>query len=205
MRGGVNRNLSSYSRHIVGRRIGSGAVMLLVVLAGCREVSQPRPQAEYDPSGKLRLLIYDSDGNRQPDTWAHMDGARVLRIEIDQDEDGAVDRREYYGPDQSLEEVGISHAGDGRPGTWTYVSRTSRDGRVSHVVRSETPDGRGSRTEFFEDGFLVRAEEDGDGNGAVDKWETYTNGRVSSVVFDVAGDERRLVYAGNRAATGAGR
>ena len=56
---------------------------------------------EYDAqTGKLRLLKYDSDGNGKVDTVSYMDGSRIVRIEIDKDEDGKVDRWEYYGPDQ---------------------------------------------------------------------------------------------------------
>ena len=32
-----------------------------------------------------------------------MDGARIVRVEIDKDEDGKIDRWEYYGPDQKIE------------------------------------------------------------------------------------------------------
>jgi hypothetical protein len=54
--------------------------------------------AEYDPqTGKLRLLKYDSDGNGKVDTVSYMDGSRVVKIEIDKDEDGKVDRWDYYG------------------------------------------------------------------------------------------------------------
>ena len=61
---------------------------------------------EYDPqTGKLRLLKYDSDGNGKVDTVSYMDGSRVVKIEIDKDEDGKVDRWEYYGPDRKLEKV----------------------------------------------------------------------------------------------------
>ena len=48
---------------------------------------------EYDPkTGKLQLLKYDSDGDGKIDTVSYMDGARVVKIEIDQNEDGIVDR-----------------------------------------------------------------------------------------------------------------
>jgi hypothetical protein len=43
-------------------------------------------------TGKLRLLKYDSDGNGKVDTVSYMDGSRVVKIEIDKDEDGKVDR-----------------------------------------------------------------------------------------------------------------
>ena len=48
--------------------------------------------AEYDKvTGKLSLLKYDSDGNGKVDTWSYMDGPRVVRIEIDKNEDGKID------------------------------------------------------------------------------------------------------------------
>jgi antitoxin component YwqK of YwqJK toxin-antitoxin module len=144
--------------------------MLMAALGGCREARKDgQIQATYDETGKLRLLTYDSNSNGKPDMWSHMDGARIVRIEIDKDEDGAIERREYYDANQKLEKVELS---------------TRRDGRVT-------------RTEFYEGGALVRAQEDTDGNGAVDKWETYANGVVSSVAFDTEGagrPTRRLIY-----------
>ena len=53
-----------------------------------------------------------------------MDGARVVRIEIDKDEDGKIDRWEYYGPDQKLEKVGFSRANDGKEDAWSYSDPT---------------------------------------------------------------------------------
>ena len=77
---------------------------------------------EYDAqTGKLRLLKYDSDGNGKVDTVSYMDGSRVVKIEIDKDEDGKVDRWEYYSPDQKLEKVGNSRAGDGKEDAWSYA------------------------------------------------------------------------------------
>jgi hypothetical protein len=32
-----------------------------------------------------------------------MDGERLLRMDVDEDRDGRVDRREYYGPGERLE------------------------------------------------------------------------------------------------------
>jgi hypothetical protein len=43
-----------------------------------------------------------------------MDGSRVVKIEIDKDQDGKVDRWEYYGAYQKFEKGGISRAGDGK-------------------------------------------------------------------------------------------
>ena len=42
------------------------------------------------------MLTLDSSANGKPHTWSHMDGFRIVRIDIDTDEDGTVDRSEYY-------------------------------------------------------------------------------------------------------------
>jgi hypothetical protein len=44
---------------------------------------------------------------------------------------------------------------------------------------------------------MVRAEEDTDGDGKVDKWESYDGGRLTSVAFDTMRrgvPDRRLTY-----------
>ena len=54
-----------------------------------------------------------------------------------------------------------------------------------------------SRREFFENGALTSIEEDTDGNGKVDKWETYKDGSLSVMALDTAGrgtPDRRLMY-----------
>src|SRR5438874_11395511 len=89
-----------------------------------REAAEARQRIQpvYDAdTGKLTLLKYDSNGNGKPDTFSYMDGARVVRIEIDQDEDGKIDRWEYYGPDRQIEKVGFSRANDGKVDSWSYT------------------------------------------------------------------------------------
>jgi hypothetical protein len=51
----------------------------------------------YDSStGKLKELAYDPNHNGTIDTWTVMDGARPVRTRIDRNEDGKLDRWEYY-------------------------------------------------------------------------------------------------------------
>ena len=45
-------------------------------------------------------------------------------------------------------------------------------------------DGKIDRIEHYERDVLVRAEEDTDGDGTIDKWETYDGARLASVAFD---------------------
>jgi len=154
------------------RRAGKTlAVMVLAAVFGaCRDGRENAAiQATYDNTGQLRVLTFDSDRDGKPDTWSHMEGARIARIDVDADEDGAIDRWEYYDSNQQLEKVGTARG---------------RDGKVA-------------RTEFYEGGVLARAEEDTDGNGIVDKWETYANGVMASVAFDTEGagqPTRRIQY-----------
>ena len=124
-----------------------------------------------------------------------MDGARVLRIEIDQDQDGKVERWEYYGPGQKLEKVGFSRSNDGKEDAWSYAAA---DGSISRIEIATRRDGKISRTEHYEKDAPVRAEEDTNGDGKIDKWETFDAGRLASVAFDSThrgAPDRRLVYA----------
>src|SRR5687768_5973282 len=88
-------------------------VIASVFAAGCRNVgdASERPshiQATYADDGRLTQLSYDRNKDGRTETVAFMDGARFVRIEIDSNEDGAVDRWEYYGADQKLEKIGVS-------------------------------------------------------------------------------------------------
>ena len=169
--------------------------------AACRGVDNASAngyiQAKYDDNGRLKQLFYDRHKNGRVDTVAFMDGTRFVRIEIDSDEDGVVDRWEYYGADQTLERVGISKANDGQPDTWVY--RDVKD-NVSKIEISTRRDGKVSRTEYYENNSLARAEEDSDGDGKVDRWESYVGGVLRAVAFDTTASgrpDRLLVYGAN--------
>src|SRR4051812_47801172 len=162
------------------------------------EEARKRISPEYDKvTGKLKLLKYDSDGNGVVDTMSYMDGARVVRIEIDKNEDGKVDRWEYYDANQRLEKIGSSRNGDGKEDSWSYLAA---DGSIARVDISVKHDGKVSRVEHYEKGVLVSAEEDGDGDGRMDKWETYQGDHLSSIAFDTTHrgtPDRRLIYGAN--------
>jgi hypothetical protein len=172
-------------------------VLACLVSAGCQRRSETRRiEPVYDPkTGKLQLLKYDSNGNGAIDTWSHMDGARAVRIDIDADEDGKIERWEYYGPSQKLEKVGFSRAKDGKEDAWSYPGAA---GAVERIEMSTRRDGKVTRVEHFKADRLVAAEEDSDEDGQTDKWETYEGDRLVSVAFDTlhrGAADRRLIYA----------
>jgi len=173
-------------------------LLSLPVFLSCSSQPSENPylHSVYDPAtGALTELQLDSNKNGKTDTWSYMDGSRILRIEIDKDEDGKIDRWEYYDAAQKLEKVGLSRANDGTADAWAY---STPDGALGRLEISTRRDGKVSRTEFFEAGRRVRAEEDGDGDGRVDKWETYRDAALESVALDTARrgtPDRRLLYA----------
>jgi len=104
--------------------------------------------ADYDPaSGKLRRLDVDRDRNGTKETVSVWDGSRLLRIEIDTNEDGIVDRWEHYDGASTIARVGSSSLNDGVEDLWLF---SSADGS-----------------------FVSRIERDVNRDGAVDKWEEY--------------------------------
>jgi hypothetical protein len=150
----------------------------------------------YDKTtGKLTELTYDRNKNGKIDTWTDMDGTRPLRSRIDLDEDGTLDRWEYYDDTGQLLKVGFSRKKDGKPDAWAY---SGADGKVQRVEISSTGDEKKvDRWERYDADVLVSAEEDTNGDGRVDKWESYAGGAVKTAAFDENGDgkpDRRLTY-----------
>lgn len=179
-------------------------VLAALMAAACvRQSPDVRKKIEpvYDrDTGRLHLLKYDSNGNGKVDTWSYMDGARIVRIEIDNGEDGTIDRWEYYGEGGKLEKVGLSRANDGKPDSWVYAGA---DGAVTRIEVASKPEDKVTRVEYFEKGMMVRAEEDTDRDGNVDKWESYVGSRLTTVAFDLTHSgrpERRLVYGADGSA-----
>jgi hypothetical protein len=62
--------------------------------------SDPRSDRRYDPrTGELRSVAYDSDGDLKPDSWAYFEHGRVVRMTVDADGDGVIDRAYTYDAD----------------------------------------------------------------------------------------------------------
>ena len=183
--------------------VGLGVLVGALFCGACQPQaeSSKRIQPVYDQNtGKLQLLKYDANGNGTTDTWSYMDGAHVVRIEVDSDEDGKINRWEYYGPDEQLEKIGFSRQGDGKEDAWKFPSPGGASDRIGISTRR---DGTITRTEQYQGDRLVSAEEDVDEDGKIDKWETYEGDHLASVAFDTlhrGTPDRRMVYGLNGSA-----
>ena len=183
-------------------------LLFLVAMAAVscsRAATGDQPRVEYDKvTGRLTRLEFDANKNGKNDGVSYMDGTRVLRIELDLDENGKVERWDFYAPDGSLEKVGLSRLNDGVMDAQTFYNA---DRTIRRIEISTKGNGRFDKTEFYEQGALVRSEEDANGDGRVDKWETYRPIAgagpnepaygISSTAFDDTGSgrpERRFLY-----------
>ena len=165
--------------------------------AGAKETTRPT----YDKAtGKLKELTYDANQNGKIDTWTEMDGARPVRSRIDRDEDGRLDRWEYYDSSGALTKVGFSRRQTGTPDAWAF---SGPDGQIARVDSSSSGDeSRIDRREIYENGVMVRTEADTNGDGRTDQWETYEAGALKTVARDENADgrpDRRLTYASDGA------
>jgi len=150
-------------------------------------------------TGRLEQLKYDSDGDGKFDTFSYMDGPTILHIDIDQNEDGKIDRWEYYGPGKVLERVGFSRRQTGVEDVSQYLDANGTVTRIEIMAPGDSGK-RIERVEHYENNVLTRAEEDTDHDGAIDKWETYEGGRLATVAFDEprrGTPTRKIVYNAN--------
>jgi antitoxin component YwqK of YwqJK toxin-antitoxin module len=178
------------------------AAVIAVCLSGCSDPEKERIKETTKPTydkatGKLTELTFDRNKNGKIDTWTDMDGTRPLRSRSDLDEDGKLDRWEYYDDKGGLTKVGFSRKQDGRPDAWAF---SGPDGKVQRVEISSTSDEKKiDRWEYYENGVLARADEDTNGDGKPDKWETYEGNAVKTAAMDENFDgrpDRRLTYSG---------
>lgn len=174
-------------------KLHAAVVMLTLVSGACaRDAVMP----VYDGAGQIRRLDYDNDFDGQVEMRAYLERGRTVRIEADGNADGVVDRWEYYAGDGRLERLGTSSQSDGIVDTWAI-----QDGDSLRVDLSTRRNGVVDRREFHERGVLVRAEQDTNGDGRIDQWQQFKDGRLAELLIDSSQrsgrPDTRLVYAAN--------
>ena len=125
----------------------------------------PRVQRIYnDETGELELLILDLDGDLRFDTWSYWDGDRLARRELDDNEDGVIDRWQYFDDDTEPSREGFATTGGDAPDAWRHFRK---DGSVERIEYMEGD--RVSKIEFYRGSALMRVERDTDGDGEIDE------------------------------------
>jgi hypothetical protein len=192
---------------MIARLIVAAALASLTACAdaaGQRQAQSTKPTYDKE-TGRLKELAYDATTNGRADTWTDMDGARPLRSRVDRDDDGKIDRWEYYDEQRRLVKVGFSRRADGTPDAWAF---SGDDGKVDRIELSSARDEQKiDRIEYYDttrakpdgQGALIRAEADTNQDGRIDQWETYQDDALRSIAYDENRDgtpDRRLTYAG---------
>lgn len=184
--------MGNYSAFCVSDGAKLYAVLIVAVLAlpSC-ERQQVSPV--YDGAGMVRRLDYDTDRDQQIDMRAYVLNGKTVRIEADGNGDGVVDRWEYYRPGGELDRIGTSSQADGVEDTW--VAQAGNDMRVDVATRR---DGIADRHEFHTEGVLVRTEQDTNGDGRIDEWQHFVDGKLRELLIDTSmasgQPNQRLVY-----------
>lgn len=170
------------------------AVLLLIAAASCSNDPaaarvKATTQASYDlQTGKLAEITYDQNKNGRIDTWTRMNGSLPLSSRLDTNEDGKLDRWETYGPDGKLTKVDFERAGSvftGQPNATAFIAA---DGSIERVEYFE-PAADGKRDVMLREFYtpakvLVRTEEDSDGDGLMDLFQSFAGGVLRTTEFD---------------------
>jgi hypothetical protein len=188
-------------------RCSALSAAVLICLTACQDSNRLNRQTTrptYDAkTGRLTELTFDSNVDGRIDTWIEMDGAKPLRARLDRDQDGRLDRWEEYDANGRLVRVGYSRSDSGQPDAWAYPAVDGRLERVD-MFPADRPDTI-ERREIYdptvadEQFALLRVEEDRNGDGRVDKWETFEGGMLKTAAWDENGDglaDRRFTYRG---------
>jgi len=180
-----------------GRAVSERAKLYVLVIAALSVIpacARDRVSPVYDMDGTISRLDYDTDRDGSFEMRAYLENGRTVRIEADGNGDGVVDRWEYYRADGQLDRLGTSTESDGVEDTWVVQA-----GPVMRVDVATRRNGVADRHEFHDNGILVRAEQDTNGDGRIDQWQRFAGGRLRELLIDtsqVSGrPDRRLVYA----------
>ena len=176
------------------------SVLCVLLASACADPARDRLEKTtvltYDRStGRLAEVTHDANSNGRIDTWVEMNGSLPVRARLDRDEDGRIERWEYYDGQGRILKVGYSRGNDGTLDAWAYAGAS---GRVERIELSSSADEQKiDRWERYDSRGLEAADEDTDGDGIADKWETYRGGSLNTAAFDETHDgrpDRRLNY-----------
>ena len=172
------------------------SLVVVMTCVGCIAADSQAPRPVYDALTRVLVrLDWDSNGDGRIDHRTYVHRTVPYRTEIDRDDDGRVDTWEYVAADGKVRRLGTASANDGVEDTWTWPADGAGTLRID---RAQYRDGVADRAEYFQRDVLVRAEEDANRDGRIDKWETWEGGVLRAAAYDTsfaAGRaDRRVLY-----------
>lgn len=198
-------------------QFAAAAALLVVGAASCSNPDEQRvkstTQASYDlQTGKLAEITYDQNKNGRIDTWTKMNGSLPVSSRLDTNEDGKIDRWETYGPDGKLTKVDFERPPTpdaahptpiytGQPNATAFIAADGSIERVEYFDLSPTGQREVTLREFYNaQKQLTRTEEDSDGDGLMDLFQTFVDGVLRTTEFDEkkpldGKPDRRMTYS----------
>ena len=153
------------------------------------QVSQKSPRARNGNLTKTGLSVMSEDLNDdgKPDQWIYKGSSPSAgRTERDMNFDGRADMWQYTNDEGVVVEQEIDLDRDGGIDVVLYYNE---EGILERKALSL---GFGQRFTVFKfynlKGELLRAEQDEDGDGTIDRWDYYDQGAVKRVGWDESGD-----------------
>ena len=168
------------------RRVPEASTGRQILVYEFRTGPSPVQALVDERTGRFTELRHDSNGDGRTDQRLHIEVDGRFRAEHDVDEDGVVDRWLYYRDMAALERdeverIGFSTARDDVVDAWQVHGP---GGPTGLVEVSTGRDGRVDRWEHYEDGNLIRVDEDTNGDGQGDAWWTYDGGILTATSSD---------------------
>ena len=136
---------------------------------------------EYFQAGRMVERKVDRNHDGQVDVTLHYAGDSLISEAHDTNYDGSVDRTiRYKDRRRILAEEDLDH--NGTTDTWTQFGLFNDDEIVTRIERDQLGSGKANTFEIYQQAggktFLVRREEDRDGDGNIDITSIYENGKL---------------------------
>jgi len=144
--------------------------------------------------GDLTVKTYDLFHTGRPDVWEYYQtvtdpntgrtNLRLVRKEMDLNDDGRVDVTRFYGENDRVVKEELDLDFDGKVDEVIYF-----DDRGS-PSKKEVRDSKGKPVlwKYYENGQLAREERDSKGTGAVDTWEYWVDGKLDRIFVESSTD-----------------
>ena len=198
----TNTSAPYNSRYGTVRTLIAASLLFCALTVGCsNKVKQKEDllSTERNPNGTL-VMRFDLNGNGKPNLWKHFreeitDTEKtvrkvLVRREMDIDNDGKVDVKQYFDKDDAMTRAEFDLDYDGRFDATEFY----KDGKPVKRSLDRNGDGKPEITKYYQLGKVVMKERDENGDGKLDVWEYYEDDKLVRVGRDKDGDGKPELF-----------